>query len=69
MAKTTTATVPMVKGEEHHAGFSRALAQALKQMDRDFGPGTYDVDVHFQLKVEVKSPGSVGFYQVTVTTT
>ncbi len=64
----TTARVPIAEGEDHHAGFNKALTQALKQMDHDFGPGPHHVDVHFQLEVEVKSPGSIGFYQVTVTT-
>jgi hypothetical protein len=66
MAKTT-ARVPMTPGEEHHAGFNKALEQALKQMEADFGAGTHTVDVLHQLEVEVKSPGSIGFYQVTLT--
>lgn len=64
----TTARVPITPGEDHHAGFNKALTQALQRMDADFGPGTHTVDVHFQLEVEVQSPGNVGFYQVTVTT-
>jgi hypothetical protein len=64
----TTARVPITPGEEHHAGFNKALEQALRQMEADFGPGTHTVDVHHQLEVEVRSPGSIGFYQVTVTT-
>lgn len=63
----TTARVPITPGEEHHVGFNKALKQALHQMDEDFGPGTHQVDVHFQLEVDVHSPGNIGFYQVKLT--
>jgi hypothetical protein len=66
MAKTT-ARVPMTPGDDHHMGFNKALGQALEQMDGDFDKGTHTVDVHFQLEVGVQSPGSIGFYQVTIT--
>ncbi|HLX33562.1 MAG TPA: hypothetical protein VKR79_12485 [Gaiellaceae bacterium] len=63
----TTAKVPFTPGEDHHVGFNKALAQALKQMDADFGPGPHTVDVQFQLEAEVHSPGTIGFYKITLT--
>ncbi len=64
-----TGRVPMTPGEDHHTGFNKALEQALKNMDGNFKPGTHTVDVRQQLEIDVHSPGSIGFYQVTVTTT
>ena len=63
-----TGRVPMTPGEDHHAGFNKALAQALKNMDGKFEPGTHTVDVRQQLEVDVHSPGSIGFIRVTLTT-
>lgn len=57
-------------GQDHHVGFNEALQDALDKMDQEFPKGTkHNVEVTLQLlDVEVKSPGNVGFYQVTVTT-
>ena len=63
-----TGRVPMTPGEDHHAGFNKALAQALQNMDGEFEPGTHTVEVRQQLEIDVHSPGSVGFYKVTITT-
>lgn len=63
-----TGTVERI-GQDHHVGFNEALEKALHEMDGKFAKGKHTVDVRFQLvEVEVASPGSVGFYQVTVTT-
>jgi hypothetical protein len=62
-----TGRVPVTPGEDHHVGFNKALHHALQQMDGNFGQGTHTVDVHHQLEVDVNSPGSIGFYKVTIT--
>lgn len=62
-----TGKVPITPGDDHHAGFNKALTQALHDMDGKFDPGQHTVDVRYQLVVDVNSPGSIGFYQVTVT--
>lgn len=66
---TSTGRHPMAQGEDHHIGFNKALQDALNKMDADFGQGTHKVDVTFHLdEVKVSSPGTIGYYQVTVTT-
>lgn len=67
MAKAT-GRVPMAPGDDHHTAFNKALEQALKDMEGNFEPGTHTVDVRQQLEIDVRSPGIVGFVQVTLTT-
>jgi len=67
---TATGRAPRDPNGDHHRGFSEALDDALHKMDGAFEKGTHTVEVKFHLvDVEVNSPGSVGFYQVTVMTT
>lgn len=65
---TSTGQHPMAEGSNHHIGFNKALDKALKKMESDFDKGSHTVDVKFQLGVDVSSPGTIGYYQVTVTT-
>jgi hypothetical protein len=60
----TRATVPAQKGHKHHEGFDAALNQALSQLSKDIGKGNYTVTVEFEAEVDVKNPGSIGFYTV-----
>jgi hypothetical protein len=65
---TATGRAPQDPNGEHHKGWSKALDEALDQMDGNFEKGRHTVEVKFHLvDVEVNSPGSIGFYQVTVT--
>jgi hypothetical protein len=66
---TATGRAPRDPDGDHHKGWSKALEDALKNMDGEFEHGRHDVEVKFHLTgVEVNSPGTVGFYQVTITT-
>jgi hypothetical protein len=66
---TATGRAPRDPNGEHHQGWSKALDDALKKMDGEFEKGRHTVEVKFHLvDVEVNSPGNVGFYQVTLTT-
>ena len=69
MLQTKGPKIPMTPGEDHHVGFNKALTEALKGIHKDFPLGKYDVNVQFQAEVDVHSPGSIGFYRVTITTT
>jgi hypothetical protein len=53
----------------HAKGFEDALEDALQKMNSPkWKEGRHEnVEVTFQLDLEVKSPGHVGFYKVTVT--
>ena len=63
----TTGSAPMVHGQPHHVGFNNALDEALKKMSvAAWAKGPHDVEVSFQLEVDVQSPGKVGFYKVTL---
>jgi hypothetical protein len=62
----TRATVPAKKDHPHHEGFDEALEKALSQLSKDVGTGTYTVKVEFEAEVDVKNPGSIGFYTVTL---
>ncbi|HJQ51810.1 MAG TPA: hypothetical protein VJ838_14945 [Gaiellaceae bacterium] len=67
---STTARVPAKKyGKEYHKGFDAALEQALGQLSKQIGTGSYSVDVRFQLDVEVTNPGKVGYIKVTLDAT
>jgi hypothetical protein len=66
---TATGRAPRDPQGEHHHGWSKALDDALNKMDGEFEKGTHTVEVKFHLvDVEVNSPGSIGYYQVTITT-
>ena len=63
---------PMTPGEDHHVGFNKALQQALDKMGDDWekGGAKHTCKVTLELdEVTVNSPGSIGFYQVTITQT
>ena len=68
-AKSTTARIKATKAhaDQHHLGFNAALDKALAKLSKDVGTGTYDVRVEFSAEVKVTNPGSIGFYQVTLT--
>jgi len=66
---TATGRAPRNPNGDHHKGWSDALEDALQKMDGSFEKGKHTVEVKFHLvDVEVASPGSIGFYQVTVFT-
>jgi hypothetical protein len=50
--------------DEHHVGWDQALEKALK--DIGWPPGDYQVQVEFGAKINVKNPGSVIEYHVTL---
>ena len=65
---TATGQAPRDPNGNHHEGWSKALDEALKNMEGTFEKGTHTVEVKFHLvDVEVNSPGTIGFYQVTIT--
>ena len=60
-------SAPIAPNQSHHAGFDKALQDALDRMSPPtWSQGPHTVEVTFQLDVEVKSPGKVGFYRVTL---
>jgi hypothetical protein len=63
----TIARVPVTPGEPHHVGFDKALDRALNEMQNNFDEGRHDVQVTYELEVDVQSPGNIGFYKVTLT--
>jgi hypothetical protein len=66
---TATGHAPRDLHGDHHAGWSKALDEALKNMEGSFEKGTHTVEVKFHLlDVEVNSPGTIGQYRVTLTT-
>jgi hypothetical protein len=64
---STRASVPANHGKDHHKGFNDALEQALSQLSKDVGTGTYSVKVDLEAEVNVENPGSIGFYTVKLT--
>lgn len=64
---STTARVEAKKDEPFHEGFDRALQQALSQLSSELGVGNYQVSIQFGADVEVKNPGKIGYFKVTLT--
>lgn len=64
---STTARVEAKEKEPYHLGFDRALQQALSQLSSELGSGNYQVRVEFGADVEVKNPGKIGYFKVTLT--
>lgn len=54
-----------VDAEEHFRGWSLALERALENIGR--APGKYRVDVALSATVEIRNPGHIVEYMVTLT--
>jgi len=67
MSKSVTGKVKASHGKDHHRGFNDAMEDALAKLSKEVGTGSYEVDVVHSAHVDVKNPGTVGFYSVTLT--
>jgi hypothetical protein len=54
-----------IRAAGHAAGFDKALENALGQLSRQWGAGSYDnVRVEYRADISVTNPGSVDTYRV-----